>query len=406
MTKPAQKSITVILATTALAAVLAACSEPAPAPAPTPGPSATLPAPQTTRIEPQAAMNTDGLAPPGVMPSNATASASPIGQAIDAASFALPANAVVKDGAVNPPLAKAPASAAAAKTTNDRNRLIRAEVLLDRARFSPGVIDGQGGTNLKLALTAYQGAHGMPQTGLLDEPTFAALTAADGAPVMQDYTITAEDAAGPYTPKFAPDDYAAMSKLPKLGYATPREALAERFHMDENLLAALNPGADFAKAGSVIVVTAPRTGKLAPVAAIEVDKALGEVRAYDEGHKLLAVYPATVGSTERPAPDGEWAVRAVAPHPTYTFDPTRLTYGKLKTKVVIAAGPNNPVGAAWIDLTKDTFGIHGAPDPRLINKRASHGCVRLTNWDVVDLAAAVKTGAKVTFMGAETRAKT
>ena len=127
-----------------------------------------------------------------------------------------------------------------------------------------------------------------------------------------------------------------------------------------------------------------------------------QVRAYGPAGLLLAVYPATVGSTERPAPDGEWAVRAVAHNPTYTYDPSRLTFGKAgRGKLVIKPGPNNPVGSTWIDLTKDTYGIHGTPDPRLVGKTASHGCVRLTNWDVRQLAAAVKKGTVVDFVGAE-----
>jgi lipoprotein-anchoring transpeptidase ErfK/SrfK len=196
---------------------------------------------------------------------------------------------------------------------------------------------------------------------------------------------------------------AEMAKLPALGYTGPVQELAERFHMDEALLKALNPGADFSAAGTKIVVAAVGPEKLAmPVARIEVDKTRRQVRAYGAADLLLAVYPATVGSTERPAPDGEWAVRTVAPNPTYTFDPSRLTFGKASEgKLTIKAGPNNPVGSTWIDLTKDTYGIHGTPDPRMVGKTASHGCVRLTNWDVRQLGLAVKKGTKVDFVGAE-----
>ena len=131
------------------------------------------------------------------------------------------------------------------------------------------------------------------------------------------------------------------------------------------------------------------------------DKTTRQVRAFG-GETLLAVYPATVGSTERPAPSGDWAVRTLAPNPTYTYDPSRLTFGKASQgKLTIQPGPNNPVGSTWIDLTKDTYGIHGTPDPRLVGKAASHGCVRLTNWDVRQLSRSVKKGTVVAFVGVE-----
>jgi len=151
------------------------------------------------------------------------------------------------------------------------------------------------------------------------------------------------------------------------------------------------------------VVAALGPDKLpASVARLDVDKAKRQIRAYDDGGDLIAVYPATVGSAERPAPEGEWAVRTVAPNPTYTYDPSRLTFGKASNgKLTIKPGPNNPVGSTWIDLTKDTFGIHGTPDPRLVGKTASHGCVRMTNWDVRQLSQAVKKGTKVAFVGVE-----
>jgi lipoprotein-anchoring transpeptidase ErfK/SrfK len=281
--------------------------------------------------------------------------------------------------------------------------LTRAQVLLDRAHFSPGVIDGQEGSNLTLAISAFQEAHRLTVDGKLSPAVWDALVA-DAAPAVTDYVITAEDVAGPFTPDIPKDDYEAMAKLPALGYGAPLEALAEKFHMDEPLLQALNPGVDFSQAGTTIIVAAlGAEGLDGKVTRIEIDNARGTLKAYADGDKLLAVYPATVGSTERPAPVGEWAVNTVAPRPTYTYDPSRLTFGKPKAKLTIKAGPNNPVGSTWIDLTKDTYGIHGTPDPKLVNKRASHGCVRLTNWDAAELGAAVVKGAKVVFEGKPVR---
>lgn len=280
-----------------------------------------------------------------------------------------------------------------------RDVMLRAQVLLDRAHFSPGVIDGQDGENVKNAVMAYERANDLPADGLLDATVWAKLVA-DTGPVLTDYVITAEDVAGPFTPTI-PDDYADMARLERLGFTGPLEALAERFHMDPPLLQALNPGVDFSVAGTRIVVAAAARGPLpAKVRTVEVDKALKQVRAYDSAGRLLAAYPATVGSAELPTPSGEWAVRTVAPAPTWTYDPSRLNFGDRKAgKLTIAAGPNNPVGAVWIDLTKDTYGIHGAPEPRLVGKTASHGCVRLTNWDAEQLGRAVEKGTRVVFVG-------
>ena len=279
--------------------------------------------------------------------------------------------------------------------------LLKAEVLLDRAGFSPGVIDGHDGTNLQHALEAFATAHGLTSSGALDAASWNALTGADAAPPMQSYVITADDEAGPFigTP---PKDYRALSQLPALGYTTPLQELAEKFHMDPKLLQALNPGVDFGKVGQTLLVAAPRAGpRPMQVTRIEVDKSDDEVRAFGSDGKLLAFYPATVGSTERPAPSGVFAVTAVAPHPAYFYDPSRLTFTPegAKGKLRIAPGPNNPVGSTWIALTVPTYGIHGSPDPTTIGKRQSHGCVRLTNWDAVELGKAVKKGVQVAFVG-------
>lgn len=334
--------------------------------------------------KPAPAKTVQKSAEPPVVPAPPAAASSPVAQAINAAAY---------DPAATEPEAR-------------RDLLIRVQTLLDRAHVSPGVIDGRDGTNLTLAIKAFQTAHGQTADGQVTQALLDALTASDSGPVMVDYQITPQDVAGPFSPPIPKDDYEAMAKLPAMDYQSPLEMLAERFHMDEALLQALNPGADFGAAGTTIVVAAAGADTLdRKVDRIEIDKARGQVTAYDAQGAILAVYPATVGSTERPAPTGEWAVRTLAPRPTYTYDPSRLTFGKPKAKLTIKAGPNNPVGSTWIDLTKDTYGIHGTPDPKLVNKRASHGCVRLTNWDAAELGSAVNKGAKVIFMGAEARAK-
>jgi lipoprotein-anchoring transpeptidase ErfK/SrfK len=364
-------------------ALLGACSDPAsgtktaeapPAPIAA-APSATLPGQVP---EPTVALNSTPLVIPPI-----EASSSPLAAPID----------------------KAVWSAKPVTAEDRRHAVLRAEVLLARAHFSPGVIDGQDGGNLKNAIAAFQAAHGLPVDGVMNDQVWTAL-AKDDRPTLTDYTITADDVKGPFLGGI-PTDMAEMARLPALGFTTPSEALAERFHMDEPLLKALNPGVDFSVAGAKIVVAALGPEKLPmAVTRIEVDKAKRQVRAYGAADLLLAVYPATVGSAERPAPDGEWAVRTTAPDPTYTYDPSRLTFGKASNgKLTIKAGPNNPVGSTWIDLTKDTYGIHGTPDPRQVGKTASHGCVRLTNWDARQLSLAVKKGTKVDFVGVEQATK-
>lgn len=280
-----------------------------------------------------------------------------------------------------------------------RNLLIRTQVLLARAWFSPGVIDGQDGDNMKDAISAYEAANDLPVDGKLDADLWQRLSQ-DGGPVMTDYTITDQDVAGPFVQKI-PTEYADMAKLDKMAFTSPSEALAEKFHMDEALLKALNPGVDFGAAGTKIVVTVPAPEKLpTKVARVEVDKAKRQVRAYDDADKLVAAYPATIGSKEMPTPAGQWEVTAVAFDPDWTYDPSKLNFGKKEAgKLNIKPGPNNPVGAVWIDLSKETYGIHGAADPRLVGKVASHGCVRLTNWDARQLASAVSKGTKVEFVG-------
>lgn len=277
---------------------------------------------------------------------------------------------------------------------------IKVQVLLDRARMSPGVIDGRTGGNLANAVGAFEKLRGLPVDGAVNPAMLALLTKADNAPVTQDYQITAQDEAGPFLGK-TPLTFVELSKVKVTGYADPIEELAERFHMSRGLLRSLNPGADFTAAGTVLLVVRPGSGLLpAPVARVEVDKGANQVRALDAGGKILAAYPATVGSTERPAPSGKWAVRAVVANPDYTYDPKRLTFGnKGQGVLTIAPGPRNPVGSTWIALTKPTYGIHGAPDPDEVGKTASHGCVRLTNWDAAALGKALKKGIPVVFLG-------
>jgi lipoprotein-anchoring transpeptidase ErfK/SrfK len=293
------------------------------------------------------------------------------------------------------PATNAEGEAARPATPAPEAGLLRLQILLARAHFSPGEIDGLHGENTRLAIAEYRKVRNLGSGDAADADLVKALAAADTAPVTAEYRLTEADVAGPFSPP--PGDDIAAQAQSGAHYSTARERIAERFRLSEDLLQALNPGVDFKSAGAVILVPALQDRPLAEVARIEIDKADRALRAFDASGTLLAYYPATIGSSDNPTPSGSLTVVGVAPEPNYTYDPSRLSFGKGTEKVIVPAGPNNPVGAVWIDLSRDTYGIHGTPDPSKVGKTASHGCVRLTNWDAQQLAAAVKPGVAVRF---------
>ena len=274
--------------------------------------------------------------------------------------------------------------------------LVKAAVLLDRARFSPGAIDGLAGDNLRDAIKAYQQQDGLDASGLLDAATWDKLTA-KALPAVKAYVITAEDAKGPFTTSI-PTDFEAQSRLSHLGYHNVREALAERFHMGEPLLRALNPKSSFRAGDRIAVADVARSEPAGKAARLVVDKPGHDVEALDVDGKLLARYPASIGSTDKPAPTGDLTIHEVVRNPDYTYDPSYRFKGvKTKQPFTIQPGPNNPVGLVWMDLGGDGYGIHGTPDPAEVGKTQSHGCIRLTNWDALDLASMVGKGTAVHF---------
>lgn len=268
--------------------------------------------------------------------------------------------------------------------------VLRAQILLARAHFSCGEIDARYGTSLRGAIADFQGARGLAGSGVVNEETWKILNS-DTAPALVRTAIAPEDVAGPFLP--IPEDMMEKAKLPSLPYSSPLEGIAEKYHASPDLLRRLNPGAGFSRAGEEILVPnviVPPPGKAASVV---VSKSRGCVLALDAEGRILSRYPATTGSEHDPLPIGKWKILGVARNPPFHYNPDLFWDAKeTQEKAHIAPGPNNPVGVAWIDLSKEHYGIHGTPEPSTIGKTQSHGCIRLTNWDVTELSHMVGPG--------------
>ncbi len=269
-------------------------------------------------------------------------------------------------------------------------RVVRAQILLDRARFSPGQIDGRYGGDLGVAIKGYQEDHHLNPDGIIG-PEMWRLLDADTRPLLKNYTITALDLKGPFMP--LPKDVQEQARMKSMGYESAAEELAEKFHLSPRLLTALNPGKDLEKAGEVIVVPAVERRPARRAVRVVVSKSKGTVAAYGPGDKLLAQYPATMGGEHDPLPIGNWKITIVQRNPWFNYDPVHFWNARPdEAAAKLPPGPRNPAGVVWMGLSKEHYGIHGTPDPGRIGHGESYGCIRLTNWDAADLSHMVVRG--------------
>jgi lipoprotein-anchoring transpeptidase ErfK/SrfK len=278
------------------------------------------------------------------------------------------------------------------------------QVLLDREGFSPGEIDGYPGDNLSRALTAFQAARGLAVSGAATCETWRSLGGDQAGELIAAYTVSDEDVNGPFV-EAIPNDLMRQATLPALGYRSPIERLAEKFHCSPRLLSRLNPHLQIS-AGTILRVPAvppfDAGARPSPNAdsdvTIVVSKDDSSLRALGGDGRIVFFAPVTTGSIHDPLPVGDWKVTGVRWMPPFHYNPQLFWDAKPNdSRATIKPGPNGPVGVVWIDLDRPHYGLHGTPDPSAIGRTASHGCVRMTNWDAARVTALVKPGTPVQF---------
>lgn len=272
--------------------------------------------------------------------------------------------------------------------------LLRAQVLMDRAWVSPGEIDGRPGTNTTRAIGGFQRLSGLPVTGHLDEATWEELE--KRGPALTRYILTEADIKGPFRPM--PGSMYAKAKLPGLSYSSIGEALGERFHIRPAALAELNPGISFTAGSEIVVPNVLDIAALPQATRIVVSEAAKLLMLINPEGKVYAQFPVTTGSERDPLPIGEWELRSVAKNPHYNYNPKLFKGAKPGPLATLPPGPNSPVGVMWMGLSKPHYGIHGTPEPGSISKTHSNGCIRMTNWSVLQVSSAVARGTPVTLI--------
>ena len=288
------------------------------------------------------------------------------------------------------------------QSPEQRDTVVRLQTFLDASLFGPGKIDGQTGEFTVKAISLYQQAHGLEQTGTPENLPLPKTQ------IYQEYTLQAEDK------RFVgsvPSSTAEQSKRRYLPYGSFLEFLSERFHSSPTLLEELNPSIklDSLKVGDTVKVPAVEPFKIEEVSPVANLPEISEFKARRiqisrkerilqllDGDKLIAAFPITPGSTSLPTPPGKWRILAISTLPTFRWDEGVLNHGvRTDECYMLPSGPNNPVGVVWCALNKPGIGIHGTNQPETIGRAFSHGCMRVANWDVIRLVKQISAGVRV-----------
>jgi lipoprotein-anchoring transpeptidase ErfK/SrfK len=288
----------------------------------------------------------------------------------------------------------------------DQDTVSRLQIFLDQHSFGPGKIDGRWGEFIGKALQRFQAANGQQPSGQIDSALQQELKKI--SPVYTTHTLTDGDL---HWVGKVPSEPAGMAKLKKVLYPSVLDYIAERYHADPEFIRKLNPGRNLnnLKKGSTVQVpnvqpflieTIQTVADLPPrpefaQRIIRVDTK-GRMLDLVDANQVIASFPITPGSKSLPAPIGTWKIAKVTTMPIFRWDKAMLMHGQRSSNFyIIPPGPRNPVGIVWIGLNKKGIGIHGTDSPDTIGRSASHGCIRLANWDAARVVNQVTVGMTV-----------
>jgi lipoprotein-anchoring transpeptidase ErfK/SrfK len=283
-----------------------------------------------------------------------------------------------------------------------RAHAVQMQIFLDANHFRPGMVDGRLGEFFEKALALYNASHGQP---------------ADAPPDVsgiQPYTTYAVTAADLGQIGVMATDHAEVAKQKSCPYTNLGDVIAERFHTTARFLAAINPTIDINQLQAGQALTVPNVadpfdiGSLPKMHTTKRDPSLAgrsikisvstRILQVHDKNRTIASFPITPGSTDHPAPIGDWHIDEIATFPWFRYDEGVLERGERTEDFYnFPPGPRNPVGILWMQLDRPGDGIHGAPNAATIGRAGSHGCIRLANWDAALITTLVTVGTPVSI---------